>query len=1548
MKYKKTKKLKNETTENWNYDRDSWDDSRITGHNLSDTPCNSQHSKIFKRECTRREENLIMNKENKNTKQKICQVTGRSNSDLKGERIEITVEKRKENQLVENTADRPEEHERTQTTKPEVGKEYQDPTLEVQAERDKAKPESGNSFSKVEDCVIHIERQVQEICGLVGNKLSGASNRVKLVGKIGDVSISLSLDTLADVSLMTEAQWIKIGRPNLVSSGIRLRGAFFSNSSPLGKCVVDIVLGSRTIKAVFLVVEQLSHSCIMGRDLLEQLEAKVSLSTSKNTVEIPEVGLFDLKASQVLRNDSGNLSPVVVEDDVVLSENSETLLQVKVVEAAAITTGMLLPLDHLPHGVMVAPALCNVKDNRTSIRVLNLRKDPMVLPKDSVIAGLDVLDEEQLSISSISLDNDLAEDETELCRTEKENDSNKERREKIIERLVVRKNLFIMQRLVYRKVANFSPKFYRLSLNSKRNRNEQWQMMEYSETTVTELDARLFLEENNRTDLDVAALVRLPEFDQFNHWIDEGAKEVPLNKLEFSDPDLLKELMARLNSNLSKSEKHTFLEMLKTRRKAFPAKGILAKCKLFEAKLEIPSDQKPLNQRQYPLQAEGENAITEELEKLKKKDVLFEKESPWNQPVLLVKKPNGTWRTCIDYRGLNKMLKPISIPIPKISDTLNALGNNKYFSTMDMESGFFQLGLTDDSKEKTCFVYKGTSYQYSRLPMGCSSSPGLFQLAMQLMLRGIHWALCLVYLDDVIVFSKTFDQHVMDVNKVLLRFEKAGVTVKPAKCDWAQTELKYLGFTICADGILPCEDKKKKIKNFKPLECVKDVRSFMGLLNQFKRFIPKFAIIANPLYELLRKNEKFIITEKRRLAIETLKAAIDDTQLLRYPNYEKPFNIAVDVCDIGVDVLLMQQTQPGTLYMPIAYTSRKWKPSETHYINTEKVILGILWALQKFKEELFYHYFTTFTVETGVNMLLNSPSILGRQAKYALLLADRTFSIKTISHQTMETYFRRATTDKFISVIEPCPSVGDLKLLSWNVNGLKSLMKANSQALDNLLLNEAPDLLLLSETKMNPQIVSSKLDTEFPFMYWNFASKLGYSGVAIFSRLKPLRVDMSLKFEDNTYDEEGRFMALEFDHLIVVAIYVPTVGLDMSRLHFRTKVWDPALKRKLLEFERTGKCIVIGGDLNITLSNLDFDTKLVSQNLPANTKEERDSFQRTFRQHYVDAYRLMHPTNPGYTFKDSYFGNWRLDYFLIAASYETLIKNIYSLPDIRGSDHYPVVLLLKRRLTSLHPVRKTRGGDDEVGASDTKCGGGNLKKNEDVETDDVETDDIVLKLSSDGASRRLSSAHGYVIWSHEWKPILAEGIYTRGRTCNEQEFMGLYEGLLAVVRLTHMKPVRLEVFLDSLWIAKIISGDFEPNNVFTIMYKKMLAEVLRLLPAVDIYHVARKFNSASDLLCNKAMDHQSNVQLNSTIYQQLIVVNELAESKRTLVVSIMSPRRDKVDEKEVEDLASTTYQTDDTSATIMDIGVEGTESPATYDIIDCDKSVKALTSIQQD
>ena len=218
------------------------------------------------------------------------------------------------------------------------------------------------------------------------------------------------------------------------------------------------------------------------------------------------------------------------------------------------------------------------------------------------------------------------------------------------------------------------------------------------------------------------------------------------------------------------------------------------------------------------------------------KDIIQPSVSPWSSPVVLVKKRDGKYHFCFDYRKLNAVTQKDSYPLHRIDDTLDWLQGTCYFSTLDLQSGYWKCELDPSVREKTAFTTYG--------PFGLCNAPGTFQQLMESILRGLIWKTCLIYLDDVIVFSTSFDQHLNDLAEVFDRFRDANIKLKPSKCSFEKDQVSYLGHIISKDGIQPDPEKIEVVKNFPVPKTVRQVRSFLGLANYYRRFVQDIAKIA--------------------------------------------------------------------------------------------------------------------------------------------------------------------------------------------------------------------------------------------------------------------------------------------------------------------------------------------------------------------------------------------------------------------------------------------------------------------------------------------------------------------------------------------------------------------------------------------------------------------------------------------------------------------------------------------------------------------------------
>ncbi|PIK44339.1 hypothetical protein BSL78_18812 [Apostichopus japonicus] len=245
--------------------------------------------------------------------------------------------------------------------------------------------------------------------------------------------------------------------------------------------------------------------------------------------------------------------------------------------------------------------------------------------------------------------------------------------------------------------------------------------------------------------------------------------------------------------------------------------------------------------------------------------------SPYASPIVLVRKSDGSLRLCVDYRKLNMKTIKDAYPIPRIDESIDALHGTKWFSTIDLLSGYHQVAMEEADKHKTSFTTPFGLYEYNRMPFGLSNAPGTFQRLMQACLHDQFFTSVLCYLDDILVFSKSFDDHLVNLQRVFDRLRQQGLKIKPSKCTFFQSEVKYLGHRVTADGVRPDPDKVQAVKNWPEPQNVKDLRSFLGFCSFYRRFVVDFAKTAKPLHALVSTSlhNNNVLRKKHRFSGQT-------------------------------------------------------------------------------------------------------------------------------------------------------------------------------------------------------------------------------------------------------------------------------------------------------------------------------------------------------------------------------------------------------------------------------------------------------------------------------------------------------------------------------------------------------------------------------------------------------------------------------------------------------------------------------------------------------
>ena len=300
------------------------------------------------------------------------------------------------------------------------------------------------------------------------------------------------------------------------------------------------------------------------------------------------------------------------------------------------------------------------------------------------------------------------------------------------------------------------------------------------------------------------------------------------------------------------------------------------------------------------------NEVDEMVQEMLTQGVIQPSQSPWASPIILVKKKDGGIRFCVDYCQLNRVTKLDVFPLPRIDDTLDLLSGAKYFTTLDLASGYWQVCMDQASQEKTAFITYSGLYEFKKMPFGLVNAPATFQRLLEVVLNGLARHGCMVYLDDVLVVGRTFEEHNDNLAKVFQRLRSAGLTLKPKKCKFAQLEVCYLGHVVSAGGVRTDPAKLQAIVEFPVHTNVKALRSFLGLASYYRRFIPQFSRIAGPLYALTKKNSEFTWTAVSQETFEKLRKLLANAPVLTYPDFHVPFILETDASVYGLGAVLAQ------------------------------------------------------------------------------------------------------------------------------------------------------------------------------------------------------------------------------------------------------------------------------------------------------------------------------------------------------------------------------------------------------------------------------------------------------------------------------------------------------------------------------------------------------------------------------------------------------------------------------------------------------------------
>ncbi|UYV64395.1 K02A2.6-like [Cordylochernes scorpioides] len=407
----------------------------------------------------------------------------------------------------------------------------------------------------------------------------------------------------------------------------------------------------------------------------------------------------------------------------------------------------------------------------------------------------------------------------------------------------------------------------------------------------------------------------------------------------------------------------------------------------------------PIRKNPYRVSLKERKIISDQINSMLKNGIISHSSSPWASPIILVKKKNGTFRFCVDYRNLNSVTVKDQYPLPRIDDCFDSLHGARYFTSLDLCSGYWQVEVEEQDREKTAFITPDGLYQFNVLPFGLCNGSATFERLMDTVLRTHKWKICLCYLDDVIIFSEDLHSHLNRLKTILECLKTAGLTLNASKCRFAYTELLILGHVVSNEGIAPDPEKIISIRKFPTPRTVKDVRAFLGLCSYYRRFIREFSKVALPLQILTRKNHSFAWGKEQELSFNSLKNKLISPEVLTHYDPNKPIGLHTDASDQGLGAVLVHLDE-NTKERPISYASRTLQKAETNYSTTEKECLAIIWAIKKFRPYLYGRKFTIYTDHHSLCWMAKMKNPAGRLARWSLELQEYDFAIKYKSGKT--------------------------------------------------------------------------------------------------------------------------------------------------------------------------------------------------------------------------------------------------------------------------------------------------------------------------------------------------------------------------------------------------------------------------------------------------------------------------------------------------------------------------------------------------------------------
>ena len=496
--------------------------------------------------------------------------------------------------------------------------------------------------------------------------------------------------------------------------------------------------------------------------------------------------------------------------------------------------------------------------------------------------------------------------------------------------------------------------------------------------------------------------------------VNKSERNIPINITSIKSEPLFENYKVFSTENISSTRNEDLIKILKPNLSENAPKELINLCTKYSRNFYMPGDMASVNNfyeqelkvkdeipvfvKNYRLPQTQKDEIKRQVQELLEKDLIEFSTSNYNSPLIIVpkKSQNNTqkWRLCVDYRLLNRKLIPDKFPIARIDDILDNLGKTKYFSILDLHSGFHQIPLAESSRPYTAFSTDNGFYQWKVLPFGLNIAPNSFSRMMAMAFSELCPNKAFTYIDDLICIGATSSEHLNNLESVFKICEKYNLKLNPEKCKFFEKEVNFLGFRCTENGILPDNSKNEILENYPTPNDKDSVKRFVAFANYYRKFIPNFSDICRPLNSLTKKRAEFYWSTDCELAFQKIKNSLLSPRILKYPDFSKPFLVTVDASNFACGAVLSQNNFGEDL--PVAFISKTFKKGEINKPIIEKELMAIHFAIMYFKSYLYGRPFTVKSDHKPLIYLYNLKNPSSKLTRLRLDLEEYDFTIEYI------------------------------------------------------------------------------------------------------------------------------------------------------------------------------------------------------------------------------------------------------------------------------------------------------------------------------------------------------------------------------------------------------------------------------------------------------------------------------------------------------------------------------------------------------------------------